>query len=122
MVASAIARSVASRGSTVASEEARGGDLPLVERPIVGVWLEGWALSQLSHGLTGQRRNMRSIPDARQNANLRKRTLAHWPDGIDLRNRRSRSRRSELCRLAEVRLAHRIHGGYVRRQSIAFRG
>jgi hypothetical protein len=41
---------------------------------------KGGNLSQLSHGLTGRYRNMASMPDARQDAELRIRIPAHWPD------------------------------------------
>ena len=38
-----------------------------------------WDLSQLSDGLTG-RRDYESLPDTRQDADLRLRIAAHWPD------------------------------------------
>jgi len=38
-------------------------------------------LSQLSHGLTGRDRTTASMPDTRQDAELRIRIEAHWPDG-----------------------------------------
>ena len=41
---------------------------------------KGRNLSQLSHGLTGRYGTMASMPDTRQDADLRIRTLTDWPD------------------------------------------
>ena len=47
--------------------------------PVV-VAVRGSGLPQFSHGLTRRNRTMASMPDARQDSDLRIRILAHWPD------------------------------------------
>jgi hypothetical protein len=42
---------------------------------------KGRNLSQLSHGLAGRCGTMVSMPDTEQDADLRIRIPAHWPDG-----------------------------------------
>ena len=42
----------------------------------------GRDLSQLSHGLTGRHWTMASMPDTEQDADVRIRILAHWPDTL----------------------------------------
>ena len=41
---------------------------------------KGWDLSQISHRLTGRYGTMASMPDTRQDADLRIRIPAHWAD------------------------------------------
>jgi hypothetical protein len=40
----------------------------------------GRDFSQISHGLTGRHWTMASMPDPEQNADVRIRIPAHWPD------------------------------------------
>src|SRR5947208_16779621 len=42
----------------------------------------GRDLSQISHGLTGRRWTMASVPDTEQYADVRIRIPAHWPDAF----------------------------------------
>lgn len=49
-------------------------------RPRTAAAAVGRGLSQISHGLTGRRWTMTSMPDTDQDADVRIGIPAHWPD------------------------------------------